>query len=140
MGLQIKVRKIGRVAILDLSGCATLDSRGSELLSSRLRRLIAEGARHFLLNLEQLTQIDSSGVSVLVEIYVSLTHRGGQLKLLRPRQRVDMVLHIFRLLEAIPTFEDESEALKSFGLPARSSRRPLPPLPVRVKYLGHCCG
>jgi anti-sigma B factor antagonist len=140
MALQIKVRKFGRVTILDLSGCSNLDDGGSALLSARLRRLIADGARHFLLNLEQLTQMDSSGVSVLVETYVSVTNRGGQLKLLRPRQRVEIILQLFRLLDVIPTFEDESEALKSFGLLPRQTQHAAPPLPVHLKYLGLCCG
>lgn len=89
MALEIRIRKVGRVTVLDLIGCANLDDGGSEH--------IADGARYFLLNIEELMQMDSSGVSVLVETYLSLTHRGGQLKLLRPRQRVAMVLKIFHL-------------------------------------------
>jgi len=49
-----------------------------------------------------------------VEIYVSIKRRGGELKLLSPRGRVLSVLTMFRLLEFIPSFEDEMEALESF--------------------------
>jgi len=140
MALEIRIRKVGRVTVLDLIGCANLDDGGSEHLSVRLRRLIADGARYFLLNIEELMQMDSSGVSVLVETYVSLTHRGGQLKLLRPRQRVAMVLKIFHLLEVIPNFEDEGEAVKNFGVQERKPQAPVRPLLIHDKFLGLCCG
>jgi anti-anti-sigma factor len=67
-----------------------------------------------LLNLLNLSQIDSSGVSIIIEMYVSLKRRGGELKLLAPRGRVLRVLRVFRLLDVIPSFEDEAQALESF--------------------------
>jgi anti-sigma B factor antagonist len=67
-----------------------------------------------LLNLVSLAQIDSSGVIIIVEMYVSLKRTGGELKLLSPRGRVLDVLTVFRLLDVIPSFEDETNALASF--------------------------
>jgi stage II sporulation protein AA (anti-sigma F factor antagonist) len=75
------------------------------------------GANNLLLNVEKLTQVDSSSIGVVVRAYVALRRKGGSLKLLRPRDRVKMVLNVFHLLETIPNFEDESQALASFGLP-----------------------
>ena len=117
MGLQILIRESGEVTILDLRGTSTLDSGGSELLSGQLRRLFDNGVCNLLLNVEELRQVDSSGISVLVEAYVSLRRNGGNLKLLRPRDRVRMVLKLFRLLDTIPSFEDEAQALASFLAP-----------------------
>jgi len=77
--------------------------------------LIATGKRKLLLNLANLSRIDSSGVSIIVEMYVSLKRSGGELKLLSPRGRVLDVLRVFRLLEVIPIFENEIAALESFG-------------------------
>jgi anti-anti-sigma factor len=86
----------------------------SEMLSEHLRDLAANGKRKMLLNLVNLTQVDSSGVSVIVETYVSLKRQGGELKLLAPCGRVLKVLTVFRLLDALPSFDDETQALASF--------------------------
>ena len=114
MGLNVSIRKSGDVTILDLRGRATINGGESELLSSHLQGLVASGARKLLLNLENLTQVDSSGVKVIVTTYVSLKGRGGDLKLLHPCGPVLEVLTVLRLLEIIPSFDDESDALASF--------------------------
>ncbi len=110
----ISVRECRDVSILDLVGRSTIDGEQSELLSRHLRDLTASGKRKLLLNLMNLSQIDSSGVSIIVEMYVSLKRTGGELKLLSPRGRVLDVLKVFRLLDVIPSFEDETNALVSF--------------------------
>jgi anti-anti-sigma factor len=114
VGLEISIRKSGDVTILDLLGRSTIDGGESELLSKHLQKLLANGVHKLLLNLADLTQVDSSGVGIIVEAYVSLLRQGGELKLLRPRGRVLEVLTVFRLLAAIPSFEDEAQALASF--------------------------
>jgi len=86
----------------------------SELLSKHLRDLTASGKRKLSLNLMNLSQIDSSGVSIIVEMYVSLERSGGELKLLSPRGPVLDALSVFRLIDVIPCFEDETEALERF--------------------------
>lgn len=114
MGLQISIREYGDVNILDLVGRSTVEAGESELLSKYLRGLTSTGKHKLLLNLSKLLRIDSSGVSIIVEMYVSVKRSGGELKLLSPRGRVLDVLTVFRLLEVIPSFEDEIEALNSF--------------------------
>ena len=113
MGLQISIRKSGDVTVLDLRGRSTIGGE-SELLSNHIQKLVSKGVRKLLLNLADLTQLDSSGVSIIVETYVSLKHRGGDLKLVRPEGRVLEVFNLLHLLEVIPSFEDETQALASF--------------------------
>ncbi len=113
VSLQVSIRQVGDVTILDLRGRSTIGS-DTERLSSHLQSLVANRVYKLLLNLAELTQIDSSAVSILVRTYVSLTHLGGELKLLRPSGRVLMVLNTIRLLDIIPSFEDETQALASF--------------------------
>src|ERR1700730_12455107 len=115
VGLEISTREAGEVMILDLRGRATIDGGESELLSSHLKKLVATGVCKLLLNLDHLTHVDSSGVSIIVGTYVSVRRQGGDLKLLSPRGRVLEVLTVFRLLEIIVNFEDEAQALASFG-------------------------
>lgn len=114
MGLQISTRESGDVSILDLRGRSTIDGGESELLSNQLQKLVANGVRKLLLNLADLTQVDSSGVSIIVGTYVSLKRQGGDLKLLCPSGRVLEVLTVFHLIDTIPSFQDEAEALASF--------------------------
>jgi anti-anti-sigma factor len=114
VGLQISIRESAGVTILDLSGRSTIDGGESELPDKRLRKVVASGARKILLNLAELLQVDSSGVSTIVATYVSLKRQGGELGLLCPRGHVLEVLILFHLLENIPSFEDEAEALASF--------------------------
>ena len=114
MDLQILVRQCNDVTILDLTGKAAMDASEGELLSKRLRALTDNGKRKLLVNLANLIQMDSTGISAIVESYVCLQRQDGQLKLLGPRGRVLEVLILFRLLDIIPSFKDETQALASF--------------------------
>jgi len=130
VGLQISIRESGDVTIADLRGRSTVNDGESELLSRHLHKLVANGVRKLLVNLAELTQIDSSGVSIIAETYVNLKRQGGRLKLLCPRGRVLQVLTVFRLLDIIESFEDEGKALASFqrlceGRP-KAGRHPFP--------------
>jgi anti-anti-sigma factor len=113
MGLQISIREAGDVTILDLRGKAIIGV-DSDLLIGHLNKLLASGVLKLLLNLADVTQLDSSGISAIVGTSASLRRQGGSLKLLCPRGRVRAVLRVVRLLETIPTFEDETQALASF--------------------------
>jgi anti-sigma B factor antagonist len=114
VGLQISIRESGDITVLDLRGRSTIDGGASELLSKHVQKLVANGVRKVLLNLIDLIQVDSSGVSIIVATYFSLKRQGGELKLLCPRGRVLEVLTLFHLLDTIPSFEDEAQALASF--------------------------
>jgi anti-anti-sigma factor len=114
VGLQISMRNSGDVTILDLRGRSTIDAGESELLGSHLRKLLSTGVRRLLLNLADLTQVDSSGVSVIVRTYISLKGQGGDLRLLHLRGRVLEVFGVLHLLEMIPSFDNETQALASF--------------------------
>ena len=113
MGLQISTRESADVTILDLRGRVTIGVDG-DLLDVHLKKLLAKGVRKLLLNLEDVTQLDSSGISAVVGAYVSLSRQGGSLKLLCSCGRVQDVLEVMHVAEFIPTFEDETQALASF--------------------------
>lgn len=114
MGLQVSIRKSGDVTILDLRGKSRIGPGESGRLGRHLEELVAHGARKLLLNLAELTQLDSSGLSIIVGTCVSLRRQGGDLRLLRPCGRVLELLRVVKLLEIIDSFEDEAEAVASF--------------------------
>jgi anti-anti-sigma regulatory factor len=65
MTLELAKRVIGDVTIVDLCGRCTLGDE-TERLDKELRKVIEGGSRKLLLNLTELLQIDSTGVSVIV--------------------------------------------------------------------------
>jgi len=113
MGLQISIRESADVTILDLQGTVTIGV-GSDLLNVHLKKLVAQGVRKLLLNLQDVTQLDSLGISAVVGAYVGLARQGGSLKLVCPSGRVQDVLRVVHLADFIPTFEEETQALASF--------------------------
>src|SRR5262245_42364352 len=114
MSLLISIRETGDVAILDLQGRWTLDGGHNELVKAHLQELFANGVRKFLLNLADLTQIDSSGVSSIVKTFRSLRGQDCELRLLRPNGHTLEVFRVLHLLQLIPSFEDENLAVASF--------------------------
>jgi anti-sigma B factor antagonist len=122
VALQVSIRESGDVTILDLRGRATIGA-DSDLLIRYLEKLVAKGVRKLLLNLADVTQLDSSSISAITGTHVSLGRQGGSLKLLCPSGRVRDVLRVIRLPDIIPTFEDEAQALTSFR-PQGFSARP----------------
>jgi anti-sigma B factor antagonist len=113
LSLEISTRELADVTIVDLDGRATIGDT-NDSLNQTLRDLVSRGARKLLLNLANLTQVDSSSIGTIAGMFVSLGREGGSLKLLRPRGRVRTALDVMRLLDFIPNFEDETEALATF--------------------------
>ena len=113
MGLQISIRESGDVTILGLRG-RSIETSACELFRSNLQKLVASGVRKVLLDLTDLTQVDSYCVTLIVRTHASLHNQGGDLKLLHPGGHVLEVFRMLHLLKLIPSFEDETEALASF--------------------------
>lgn len=112
MALHISIRESCGVTIVDLRGKSIIGR--SEILGRRLEKLVASGVRKLLLNITDLKQVDSSGVRVIVDTYVALRAKGGELKLLCPCGSVLEVFRVLHLLEIMPSFDDETQALASF--------------------------
>lgn len=114
--LRITERRVGEVTILELSGDLVYDG-GTRLLRESLTKAVAAGARACLLDLHDITYLDSGGVGSLVAMFRHVTRRGGQLKLMRPSASARRVLGIARLTAVFEIFDDEREALLNLGGP-----------------------
>src|SRR3989441_5348633 len=112
MGLDISIREAGHVRIVDLQGRLIIGAE-ADRLQTELRRLIENGYRQIVVNLSCVEQIDSTGISTLVRNCTGLVRAGGSLKLVCPAGRVRAALEVTRLVSAIPTFNDEPQALAS---------------------------
>src|SRR5436190_22140761 len=107
--LQITERTVENVTIFGLAGDLVYDE-GTRMLRSVLTTAVAEGARECLLDLSQITYLDSGGVGSLVEMFRHVTRRGGQLKRLSPSPCARNVLGITRLTAVFDIFDDEADA------------------------------
>ncbi len=112
MSLVLKPRRLDDVVILDLSGRITI-GEGTVILRDQIQKLLNAGDRKFLLNLEDVNYIDSSGLGELVTTFTTVRNQGGLLKLLNLTRRVQDLLQITKLLTVFETFDSEAEALKT---------------------------
>jgi anti-sigma B factor antagonist len=119
--IRITERQSGDVTILDLHGRLVLDE-GDTSCVERIDALVRQNRVRIILNLEDVTYIDSAGVGALVSKYVTLRKRGGDLKLLQLSHRVRRVISIARLLAVFEAFESEDAAIKSFDSLHHTSR------------------
>jgi anti-sigma B factor antagonist len=115
MSVNLTTHKNGDVIIVDASGRLTL-GEGTSSLRMRVRELVDGGSRSIVLNLADVTYIDSSGIGELVAGYTTVTTAGGQLKLLNLAKRVHELLNITKLYTIFETFEDEASAVASFAV------------------------
>ncbi|HXW63036.1 MAG TPA: STAS domain-containing protein [Candidatus Acidoferrales bacterium] len=113
MPSSVVVREVGAVTIVDFSGSLVL-GESSALLRATLQELINKHRVQIILNLRDVSTIDSSGIGELVGAYAPLKTRGGEMKFLNPRERVHDVLKLTQLSKVFEVYGDEAEALRSF--------------------------
>jgi len=109
--IEINVRQENGVHIFDVHGRLTIGD-ASDQLTNALTSILQNGARKVIIDLRGVPQIDSSGISSLVRMSVSLGRQGGTLHLVCLPGRVRDALTVTRLVEAIPTFDTLAKAAK----------------------------
>jgi anti-sigma B factor antagonist len=114
VSVKLNTRQVGDVTIVDVSGRITL-GEGSSALRDLLRELIGKANKKILLNLGEVTYIDSSGIGELVSGYTTVSNQGGTLKLLSLTKRVQDLLQITKLYTVFDVHEDEAHAIRSFA-------------------------
>jgi anti-sigma B factor antagonist len=122
MQLEIVERHVGDVTVLNLVGKLTID-QDAQRLKDKIHSLILQQRTAIVLNLGDVSYIDSGGLGELVACYSSLAKTSGGLKLLHVNKRNHDLLSITRLVTIFETFDSEDEAVRSFAQrPAGASR------------------
>jgi len=114
VSVKLNSRQVGDVSVIDVSGRITL-GEGSSTLRDALRELVTKGQKKILLNLGEVSYIDSSGIGELVSAFTTVTNSGGQLKLLNLTKRVKDLLQITKLYTVFDVHESELSAVRSFA-------------------------
>ena len=113
MSVKLTTRQIGDVSVVDVAGRITL-GEGSSALRDTLREMVGKGQKKILLNLGDVSYIDSSGIGELVSAFTTVTNGGGQLKLLNLTKRVKDLLQITKLYTVFDVHDSEITAIRSF--------------------------
>jgi len=111
--MKTKVRAIGKVSILDLSGKITI-GEGDVILREEVNKLLEADRKNILLNLDKVTYMDSAGIGELVACFKRASEAGAKLKLLNPSGRVSDLLSLTKLQQVFEIYAEEKEALVSF--------------------------
>jgi anti-sigma B factor antagonist len=112
--MDIKERVVDGVSVLDISGKIVL-GEGDGQVRDRIKDLLADGQRKILLNLGDVTYIDSAGLGALISSYTTTKREGGNLRLMNLTKRIQDLLAITKLITVFDTYDTEAEALDSFS-------------------------
>ncbi len=113
MSVKLTTRQVGDVTVVDAAGRITL-GEGASVFRDSVRDLVAKGNKKLLINLSEVSYIDSSGIGEMVSGFTTVTNGGGQLKLVGLSKRVKDLLQITKLYTVFEAFDDETEAVRSF--------------------------
>jgi anti-sigma B factor antagonist len=114
VSVKLTTRQVGEVTVIDAAGRITL-GEGASTFRDTVRDLAASGHKKLLLNLAEVSYIDSSGIGELVSGFTTIANQGGKLKLLNLTKRVKDLLQITKLYTVFDVHEDEAAAVRSFA-------------------------
>jgi anti-sigma B factor antagonist len=112
--MKVTTRQKGNVTILDLKGKITIGV-GDIALRNAVQDAMGAGATNIVVNMAEVTTIDSSGVGELVSAYTTATNRGAKVKLCNLPAKVQDILHITQLITVFDVFDSEDEAVASYA-------------------------
>ncbi len=113
MSVKLTTRQVGDVTVVDAAGRITL-GEGASTFRDKIRDLAAGGHKKLLLNLAEISYIDSSGIGELVSGFTTVANQGGSVKLLNLTKRVQDLLQITKLYTVFEVHDDEAKAVQSF--------------------------
>lgn len=112
--MTVVERQVGDVTVLALQGRLVFDE-GDHVLRLHVNQLLEQGRTHIVVNLRDVTYVDSCGIGVLVSKFVSLRRKGGDLRFVNVTPRSHRLLEITKLIDVFRIFETEEDAIASFS-------------------------
>jgi anti-sigma B factor antagonist len=114
VALRMTDREVSGVDVIDIEGRIVLGEE-SNAFREKVKSLLAAGKKKIVLNLAQVTYIDSAGLGTLVATFHSARSQGATLKLTNLGSKFKEVLQVTKLMTVFDTYDSESAAIQSFG-------------------------
>lgn len=111
--LQISERRVNGVTVLALSGTITLDD-GDLVFGRHIRDLVTANRLQIVVDMRDVTYIDSSGLAVMAARMAAVRRAGGDIRLLHLNERSRRLLNVLKLANTFETYDDEALAIASF--------------------------
>jgi anti-sigma B factor antagonist len=113
MKTNVITREAGDVKVIGLQGKITIGA-GDLQMREAIHRALDSGTKKILVDMKEVTTIDSSGVGELVGCYTTATHKGAKLKLVNLPEKIHDVLTVTQLITVFDFFDNEQDAIASF--------------------------
>jgi anti-anti-sigma factor len=113
VAVDIQERVAGIVAVLEPLGRMVLSEYPTEALKDRVAAQLRDGRRQFVLDLHQVSQMDTTGLTAVVTAYIAVQKQQGRIALVNPQKRVRELLRVTRLDTLFQTFDREDDAVES---------------------------
>lgn len=114
MALRIEVKESDGVTVMTMAGRVTLGDESNEV-RTKIKEVLAEGKKRVVLDLGEVSYIDSAGLGALVSAYTSARNGGGEIKLASVTKRFHELLNITKLVTIFDVHDSVADAVKSFG-------------------------
>jgi len=114
VALRMTDREVNGVSVIDLEGRIVLGDE-SNSFRERVKSLLAAGKKKIVLNLANVSYIDSAGLGTLVATFHSARSQGATLKLAHLGQKFKEVLQVTKLMTVFDTYDNEAAAIQSFA-------------------------
>jgi anti-sigma B factor antagonist len=113
--MQLEERSTGGVVIVKVSGEITLKKNRNTMLHDKVRGLMQQGHKRVLIDLAEVSYVDSAGLGELVQASSTAKNLGGSIKLFSPTSRLRELMVVTRLTSILGVYDDEAQALASYG-------------------------
>jgi anti-sigma B factor antagonist len=112
--MQIEEKMNGEVTVIKITGDITLNQGGDVLLKDKVQSLLQQGQRKLVLDLGNVSYVDSAGLGQLVQIHATAKNKGGSLRLVNVTKRLKDLLVVTKLVTIFDSYDSEADAVASF--------------------------
>jgi anti-sigma B factor antagonist len=113
--MQIEERTSGEVTVMKVTGDITLNQGGDVLLKDKVQSLLQQGKKKLVLDLGNVSYVDSAGLGQLVQIHATTKSNGGSLRLVNVTKRLKDLLVVTKLVTIFDSYDSEADAVASFS-------------------------
>ena len=114
MALHMDTKESNGVTVLTLAGRITLGDESSHMRNG-IKDLLEQGKKKLVLDLGDVSYIDSAGLGTLVAAFTSARNRGADIKLANITEKLDELLSITKLLTVFSVYKSVEDAVQSFA-------------------------